>query len=125
MKTKIKPNKREQAITTKYVMPWSRAYKHLYPNHIIEVKVVRDGSFLVSQFEEGQLNTLRNGGTQKIADTGTLNMGDIISVSGGVGLLAIWYEKHKTLCIIDIKDYDEEPLSLEMAKTIAKHWYTA
>ena len=120
---KNKPHiKLEASITTKYVMPWSRRYRKQYPNHLIEVKVVRSGSFLVSQFEEGQLHTLRSGTTHKIVDTGTMNPADIVSVHG-IGFIAIWYEKEQTLCIIDVKDYDEKPVDIERAKAIAKHYY--
>jgi hypothetical protein len=119
---KNKPTKLEQSITTKYVMPWSRRYRKLYPNHLIEVKVVRSGSFLVSQFEDGQLHTLRSGTTHKIVDTGTMNPADIMSVHG-VGFIAVWYDQEKLLCIIDVVDYNEKPLDTERAKTISKHYY--
>ncbi len=122
-------NKIEQSITTKYVMPWSRRYRKLYPNHLIEVKVVRDGSLSLSQFEPGQLHTLRHGTTHKIVDTGTMNPADIVSVHGR-GFIAVWYEKNSMLVIIDVKDYDElnesslfTPVDNRRAKDIALHYY--
>lgn len=121
-KTNKAPTKLEASITTRFVMPWSRRYRKLYPNHLIEVKVVRDSSLLVSQFEPGQLHTLRNGTTHKIVDTGTMNPADIVSVHGR-GFIAVWYEKEQLLCIIDVKDYDEQPVDKQRAKDIALHYY--
>lgn len=117
-----KMNKSEQSITTRFVMPWSRRYRKQYPNHLIEVKVVRSGSFLLSQFEPGQLHTLRHGTTHKIVDTGTQNPADIVSVHGR-GFIAVWYEQEQLLCIIDVADYDEQPVDSERAKELALHYY--
>lgn len=114
--------KKEASITTRFVMPWSRRYRKLYPNHLIEVKVVRTGSFLVSQFEPGQLHTLRHGTTHKIVDTGSQNPADIVSVHGR-GFIAIWYEQNDLLCIIDVADYKETPVDNQQAKAIAMHYY--
>ena len=123
-------NKLEASVTTKYVMPWSRRYRKVYPNHLIEVKAVRKGSLLVSQFEPGQLHTLKNGTTHKIVDTGTMNPADIVSVHGR-GFIAVWYEEEQLLCIIDVNDYlknnDSElsahPVDSERAKSLAMHYY--
>jgi len=119
---KNKPTKLEASVTTKYVMPWSRRYRKLYPNHLIEVKAVRSGSLLESQFEPGQLHTLRHGTTHKIVDTGTMNPADIVSVHGR-GFIAVWYDKEQLLCIIDVVDYSEKPVDSEHAKEIAMHYY--
>lgn len=118
----MKQNKLEASITTRFVMPWSRRYRKIYPNHLIEVKAVRSGAFLASQFESGQLHTLRNGTTHKIVDTGTQNPADIVSVHGR-GFIAVWYDKEQLLCIIDVANYDETPVDSERAKKIALHYY--
>ena len=120
-------NKREAEYTTKYIMPWSRQYKRLYPNHIIEAKYVYN-YINDADFEPHQLPSLRQaktGVSLKIADgSGHATPGDIMSVTGRGFIAAIFDDKG--WAVIDIETWDNrinQKVSWEDAKEMSLHWY--
>lgn len=121
-------NKNEAIYITKYIMPWSRQYRKIYPNHIIEAKY-SFGSISDADFEPHQLPSLRNakkGISTKLADgSGRATPADIISVKGVGFVAAIYHEKGWALIPIEVWDAREnEHVTWEHAKKIAKHYYS-
>lgn len=120
-------NKNEAKYTTKYVMPWSRQYRKIYPNHIIEAKYTHT-TICDTDFEPQQLPSLRaakKGVSTKIADgSGRATQADIITVTGVGFIAAIYHEKGWAIIPIDIWDAREiQHVTWEHAKKMAKHYY--
>lgn len=120
-------NKNEAQYTTKFVMPWSRQYRKLYPNHVIEAKY-SFSTICDTDFEPQQLPSLRSakqGISTKIADgSGKAAPADIISVKGRGFIAAIYHQKGWAIIPINVWDKREiEHVTWEDAKKLAIHYY--